>query len=232
MVAMNILLTGATGMVGGLALTDCLRRPEVVEVTTLGRRPTGQRDPKLVEVENDDFSDYSEVSEVFEGRDVALFCLGAYTGSVADEEFRKITVDYAVAFAEALREGSPEATFCLLSGQGADSNERSRVSFARYKGIAENAILALGFPRVHIFRPGYIFPVEPRREPSWMYRLLRRLYPALRRFSSNMGIDSDELASAMVSAGLHGTGAHISPILENRDIRRLAAQAVEGLGAP
>jgi len=35
----------------------------------------------------------------------------------------------------------------------ADPTERSRLAFARYKGEAENALLAAGFPHVYIFRP-------------------------------------------------------------------------------
>ena len=53
-------------------------------------------------------------------QDACLFCLGAYTGAVTDEDFRLITVDYAVRFAEALRAANPDAAFCLLSGAGAD----------------------------------------------------------------------------------------------------------------
>jgi len=219
---MKMLLTGGTGMVGGLALRDSLRRPEVTEITSIGRRPTGVEDPRLTEVLHQGFTDFGPVADRFEHCDVALFCLGVYTGAVPDREMREITVDYTVAFAEALYAGSPGAAICFLSGQGADPTGRSRIAFARYKGEAEEALLARGFPRVHIFRPGYIYPVEPRREPNLGYRILRWLYPAARRLYPNIGLPSDDLARAMVDAGLHGTPDHPSPILENRDIRRLA----------
>lgn len=230
MTARRILLTGATGMVGGLALRDCLRHPDVAEVTAIGRRPTGVSDPRSTEVLHRDFTDFRAIAGVFEGRDAALFCLGAYTGAVSDEKLREITVDYTIAFAEALRAGSPEATFCLLSGQGADPSGRSRMAFARYKGAAEKALLALGFPRVHIFRPGYIYPVEPRREPNLSYRIARTLYPLLRHVHPNLGIASAALAGAMVHAALYGTGGHGTPVLENRDIRALARR-IRGLGS-
>jgi hypothetical protein len=70
--------------------------------------------------------------------------------------------------------------FSFLSGNGADSTGRSRMAFARYKGEAENAFLAAGFPRIFIFRPAYIYPAEPRTEPHFSYRLLRAIYPAFR----------------------------------------------------
>ena len=53
------------------------------------------------------------------------------------------------------------------------------MAFASYKGEAEKALLASGFP-VYIFRPAYIYPVEPRKEPNFSYRLLRAIYPAFR----------------------------------------------------
>lgn len=222
----SVIIVGATGMVGGCALRICLDSPDVSKVTVMGRRPTGTTHDKLHEVIHNDYTDYSNVAETLEGYDAALFCLGAYTGSVPDDEFRKITVDFTVVFANALREQSPQAVFCFLSGQGADQAERSRMSFARYKGAAEKALIELGFPRLHIFRPGYIYPVTPRKEPNLTYRISRALYPLLRRIYPNIGLSSEDLALAMVYAGLYGTESHGDTILENRGIRTLAEKAL------
>lgn len=54
------------------------------------------------------------------------------------------------------------------------------MAFARYKGQAENALTAAGFPRLYIFRPAYIYPVESRKEPHFSYRMLRAIYPCFR----------------------------------------------------
>ncbi len=98
------------------------------------------------------------------------------------------------------------------------------MSFARYKGAAEKALLDMGFSRVHIFRPGYIYPVTPRKEPNLMYTISRFLYPILRRVYPNIGIPSENLAAAMVHSGLYGTGENENPVLENKDIRYLDEQ--------
>jgi uncharacterized protein YbjT (DUF2867 family) len=217
----KIIITGATGMVGGCALRICLENPDVSVVTAIGRNSTGIDDARLCEVLVDDFTDYSESAGALENQDVALYCLGAYTGAVPDDLFSKITVDYTLAFAKALHRVSPQAVFCFLSGQGADQTEKSRMAFARYKGAAEKALLNMGFPRVHIFRPGYIYPVTPRKEPNLMYTISRFLYPVLRRIYPNIGIPSEDLAAAMVHAGLYGTGENENPILENKDIRAM-----------
>jgi uncharacterized protein YbjT (DUF2867 family) len=130
-------------------------------------------------------------------------------------------VDYTVEFARILRASSPDATFAFLSGAGADQTGRSRMAFARYKGEAEKGLLAAGFPSVYIFRPAYIYPVEPRKEPNLSYRLLRMIYPVFRRLFPNQVIRADGLARAMVDVTIQKRGERGSFVFENRDIRAM-----------
>ena len=217
----RVVIIGATGMVGGLVLKMCLGIPDITRVTVVGRRSTGLNDAKLKEVIIDDFADFANIKEDLSNQDAAFYCLGAYTGTVPDDLFRRITVDYTLAFAEWLYKRTPEAVFCFLSGQGADPSEKSRVAFARYKGMAENRLLKYKFKRIYIFRPGYIYPVQPRKEPNLIYSVFRSLYPLVRLVYPNIGISSEDLAAAMVQAGLQGIGQNRAKILENRDIRHL-----------
>lgn len=211
----NVIIAGASGMIGGLILEECISSNEVNKVISLVRNKSGKTDPKVEEVIISDFADLSFHSKLFEKVDAAFFCIGVYTGQVPDEMFKKITVDYASTFADALKTNSPDATFCLLSGAGADRSEKSRTSFARYKGMAENHISLLGL-NFHAFRPGYIYPVTPRTEPNLMYKVSRALYPLIRVMGSNSSILSTELAQAMFYVGLNGAS---SEVLENADIK-------------
>ena len=161
----RVVIVGATGMVGGYALRYALDHSGVGRVTAIGRKPTGLAHPHLNEVLHQDFADCSALAGALSSQDAAVFCLGTYTGAVPDAELRTVTVDYTVEFARVLRASSPDATFAFLSGSGADPTGRSRMPFARYKGEAENALSAAGFPRVYMFRPAYIYRVQPRREP-------------------------------------------------------------------
>jgi hypothetical protein len=52
------------------------------------------------------------------------------------------------------------------------------------------------------------------------------LYPLVRRIYPNIGISSEDLAAAMVHAGLYGTGESENPVLENKDIRSLSQQRI------
>jgi uncharacterized protein YbjT (DUF2867 family) len=218
----KLVIVGATGMVGGQALRYALEQPNVERVMSIGRRKVGIPHSKLTEVLHPDFADCSALTGVLKGQDAAIFCLGAYTGVVTDAQLRKVTVDYTVEFARVLRAGSPDAAFSFLSGNGADPTGQSRIAFARYKGEAEKALLATGFPRVYIFRPAYIYPVEPRKEPNISYRLLRWVYPAFQVPFPNLVIQSDVLARAMVDVALRRTDERQSIVFENRDIRVLA----------
>ena len=213
----RILIAGSTGMIGKLIVEQGIKSDQVGEIVTLVRKPSSNilPDKKVKEVVISDFEDYTNTAKVFQDIDAAFFCIGVYTGQVADELFRKITVDYALAFAKQLKERSPKATFCLLSGQGADRTEKSRTAFARYKGMAENQIDELGLI-FYTFRPGYIYPVEKRKEPNLMYRIIRWGYPMLKLMGENVSIKSTELAAAMLHVGLNGADKQI---LENRDIK-------------
>jgi uncharacterized protein YbjT (DUF2867 family) len=190
-------------------------------VTSIGRSKVGISNPKLTEVLHRDFADCSALAETLAAQDAAVFCLGAYTGAVPDADLRRITVDYTIEFARVLRVSSPGAAFSYLSGSGADPTGRSRMSFARYKGEAEKALLAEGFPRVYLFRPAYIYPVEPRKEPNFSYRLLRGVYPVFRLLFPNQVIRADDLARAMVEVVVRGTEERDGPVFENRDIRAM-----------
>jgi len=207
----RLVIVGASGMVGAYALREALKHPAVGRATSIGRRKLGISHPKLNEIVHQDFADCSALAEALSGQDAAVFCLGAYTGAVLDAELRKITVDYTIEFARVLHSNSPDAAFSFLSGSGADPTGRSRMPFARYKGEAEKALFALGFPRVYVFRPAYIYPMEPRKEPNFSYRLLRAIYPAFRVLLPNQVIRADDLARAMVDVVVSETGQRGAP---------------------
>ena len=215
----RLVIVGASGMVGGYALRFALEDSTVIAVMAIGRRPLGISHPKLNEVIHQDFSDCSGLAETLSGQDAAIFCLGAYTGAVSDTQLREVTVDYPIEFARVLHLSSPDSAFSFLSGSGADQSGRSRMAFARYKGEAETALLRTGFSHVYIFRPAYIYPVEPRKEPNLGYRVLRAVYPVLRTLFPSQVIPADDLARAMVDVVLSQNER--GPVFENSEIRTM-----------
>ncbi|MBN1883340.1 MAG: NAD-dependent epimerase/dehydratase family protein [Deltaproteobacteria bacterium] len=218
----HVLITGATGMVGGLVLTLCLESREVSRVTSLLRRKSGIRHEKLTKIIIQDFSVLDENADCFEAVDIVYYCLGVYTGAVDRVLFRKITVDYPETLARAVLAKNSEVTFCLLSGAGADRTEKSRMMFSQDKGAVENRLSRMGFRAFHAFRPGYIYPVTPRNEPNVTYRLMRRLYPVLNMLAPRFSITSTDLAAAIFTVGMKG---YELEILENRDILKVIGRA-------
>ncbi len=79
----RVIMTGATGMVGGEVLNSCLGNEEIENITSLVRRPSGIKNPKLNEVLVEDFCDLSELKDHFRDMDLVLYCLAVYLGRVA-----------------------------------------------------------------------------------------------------------------------------------------------------
>jgi nucleoside-diphosphate-sugar epimerase len=218
----NVIITGATGMIGGNVLNLCLKNIKVNQVTSISRRALPISHPKLKQVIHGDFLNFKSIENEFKNQDVSFYCLGAYTGSVSTEKLGEITFDYTKSFADILRSQNDEISFNFLSGAGADLTEKSSTPFSKFKGQAENHLISLKFANLHIFRPGYIYPVSQKeKEPNLMYDILRRLYPFLVKtmptsFIQKNSIKSDSLARAMVEIGLNND-CDIQT-LENSDI--------------
>jgi uncharacterized protein YbjT (DUF2867 family) len=137
---------------------------------------------------------------------------------VPDAEFRKITVDYPIEFARVLRGNSPGAAFSFLSGSGADPTGRSRKAFARYKGEAETALLAAGFPRLHI-SPRIYLPCGAAQGAESQPSPVTSDLPGVWVLFPNQVIPADDLARAMVDVAVGETRETEGIIFENRDIR-------------
>lgn len=202
-------------MVGGIVLQKCLIADNVSEIISISRRSVNIDHPKLKEVIRTDFLDYSDTTSSFENIDAAYFCIGAYTGAVSNEMMKVITRDFAISFAKALKNHSPDASLSFLSGAGADRTETSRTAFAKYKGMAENGLINFDFEKLFIFRPGYIYPVVKRKEPNMMYSISRALYPLLKFAGEKYSITSEQLAEAIFGAAFDSPSMDT---LENIDI--------------
>lgn len=218
----KVLITGSTGMIGGILLQLCLNSEEVIEIIALVRKPTAISHPKYNEIIVDDFLNYEKQAHLFVDIDIVFYCLGVYTGAVPADEFRRINVDYPFNLAKAINVKSPNAVFCLLSGQGADRSEKGTMQFARDKGAIENALSALNFKAFYTFRPGYIYPTIKRKEPNFFYVLSRYAYPILKLLGNNISITDQQLANTMFEVGLNG---YPTEILENKDMRRFIEKA-------
>ncbi|MGA2080377.1 MAG: NAD(P)H-binding protein [Holophaga sp.] len=220
---MNILIFGATGMVGQGVLRECLLAEDVALIQTVGRTATGQEHPRLREVVHRDFLDYSAVEDELRGFDACFFCLGVSSLGMAEPEYTRRTYDFTLAAAQAMARLNPAMTFIYVSGAGTDSSEKGRVMWARVKGRTENALRRLPFKAVYLFRPGLIQPLHGIRSRTRMSRIFyaatRPLLPVARRLWPALVLTTEVMGRAMLEAARHGAP---QAVLEARDINALA----------
>jgi uncharacterized protein YbjT (DUF2867 family) len=216
---MNVVLFGATGMVGQGALRECLLDPEVSRVLTVGRRATGERHEKLRELVVPDVADLSAVESDLSGFDVCLFCLGVSSAGMAEDRYTRLTYDLTLAVATTLARLNPGLTFIYVSGMSTDSSERGRVMWARVKGKTENALLRLPFRAAYMFRPGGIVPLHGiTSRTTWtrvLLALTRPLHRPLHALLPNYVTTTEDLGRAMIAVARNG---YDKPVLETPDI--------------
>jgi uncharacterized protein YbjT (DUF2867 family) len=220
---MNILVFGATGMVGQGVLRECLLDPGVDRVVTIGRTATGVQHPKLREIVHRNFCDYSSLEPELTGFDACFFCLGISSAGMKEDDYARITTGYTLAAAEPLVRLNPAMTFIYVSGAGTDSTEQGRVMWARVKGRTENALLRLPFRAAYMFRPGAIEPAHGERSktPGYgvFYTFAGWLLPILRRLFPGTVVTTEEIGRAMLIVTREGAP---SPIIGARAIHAIA----------
>lgn len=216
---MNVLIFGATGMVGQGVLRECLGAADVARVTTIGRTPTGMVDPKLRELVHADMWNYSAAGDDLADLDACFFCIGVTSSGMREKEYTRMTHDMTLAAAEALVARNPRMVFIYVSGAGADSTEQSRVMWERVRGKTENAVLRLPFRGAYVFRPGMIQPLDGIKSKTASYRifysLTKPLLPLLRALLPQYVLSTRQVGRAMLAAVRHGAPKRV---LESRDI--------------
>jgi uncharacterized protein YbjT (DUF2867 family) len=219
---MNVLLFGASGMIGQGVLRECIRDPGVSRVLAVGRRPSGERHEKLRDLVVPDLTTLSEHASELAGFDACFFSLGVTAVGLTEEQYSRVTYDLTLGVAKALVQVNPRIRFIYVSGQGTDSTERGRTMWARVKGRTENALLALS-PTTFMFRPGMIIPLHGiRSRTRWynaVYAIATPMYPALKRFFRSYVTDTELLGRAMLSVAAHG---YAKRTIETRDINTIA----------
>ena len=145
----NVVLAGATGLVGGLMLQALLADPTVAQVYALSRRPWRIHHPRL-QVHIVDFSRLPALPQA----DEVYLALGT-TIKVAGSQaaFRAVDLEANLAVAKAaFAAGASRAG--LVSAVGA--NAKSSTFYSRVKGELEDALRSLGLTTLVIARPSLL----------------------------------------------------------------------------
>lgn len=210
---MKIAMIGATGLVGRQLWPLLESRHELL---VLGRRPSGARHEKLGAME--------EWPALLAGEhvDVAVSTLGSTRRAAGSwAAFEAVDRHAVLAFARAARDAGARH-FLLVSSSGADAGSRN--DYLRLKGELEQAVVALGFERVDLLRPGLLLGKrEERRVAEGVGQALAPVLNLLLRgpLDRYAGIDAGLVAKAMaVLTGRNEPGRYIHG---NREIRSLSS---------
>lgn len=206
-------------MVGEGILDGCLKSDEVEKVLVIGRKPCGVSHPKLKEIVHQDFFDLSPIEDQMCGYDACFFCLGVSSVGLSAEDYKKLTYDLTMNFAETALKSNPGMTFCYVSGAGTDSTEKGKLGWACVKGKTENDLMKMPFKRVYAFRPGFLKPIKGLKNAGKLYAYLGWLYPVIRVISTKYASTLEEFGRAMIGSATTG---YEKQILEVEDIINLS----------
>jgi uncharacterized protein YbjT (DUF2867 family) len=220
---MNVIITGATGMVGKGVLLECLDHDSIEKVLIIGRNPLGMQHPKLEELIHKDFNDFSNCKDQLNGYDACFFCMGISSVGMKEDAFNRITHDLTLSLAKTLVEIRPGMTFNYVSGKGTDSSEKGKIMWARVKGKTENELLNLGFKQAFMFRPNAIIPLRGIKSKTKSYQFIYDyfmwLVKLIKTFAPNSVVNTTQMGLAMINSVLFGYSTNI---LEPQDIIELS----------
>jgi uncharacterized protein YbjT (DUF2867 family) len=227
------IVSGATGMVGGLLLNTLLEAPDYTRVYALTRRPLGREHPRLA----NRVVVFERMAEQLKGlvAQDAYCCIGTTIKDAGSEEaFRATDLDAVLLFARAAR-ALQARRFIVVSSVGADA--ASKRLYLRTKGEMEEAVTALGFASVDILQPSLLLGPRKQFRPAEFAASV--LAPVVNPFLSGpreqyRAIPGDVVARAMLGAARRGgkgvfryTHAAIRQLSEIRQPQPVAVQAAK-----
>jgi len=218
---MKVIITGTTGMVGEGVLLECLNHPQVTEVLSVSRKPTGILHPKLKEYIVTDFLSLSENDERLKGYDACFFCAGVSSVGMKKDEYRRVTYDTTMHFAKAVNP-NPQMSFVYVSGGGTDSTEKGRMMWARVKGKTENDLMKLSFKQAFGFRIGFLIPSSGQKRVLKYYKYILWLVPLIKLVLPNIISTMNQVALAMIYVSQNG---YDNNVIHVKDIKLLAGKA-------
>jgi uncharacterized protein YbjT (DUF2867 family) len=208
----QVLITGATGLVGGHLLRMLLNEPRVHAITAPTRRPLADtvgvfnpHDPQLTDA----------LALVTDPVDIVFCCLGTTRREAGSKE-AFIHADYTLVVDTALTGRRLGAQHMLVvSSMGA--NAHSPFFYNRVKGEMEEALIAQKWPRLTIVRPSMLLgDREQQRANERLFAPLFKLLPG-----NWKSIEARDVARAMLVEALAPGHEGVS-ILTSSELRERA----------
>lgn len=213
---MKAIIIGATGATGKSLLPLLTEHSEIERIDCFGRRNPDFSHPKLY-AHQIDFARIDTWQNDVQG-DVLFACLGTTLKAAGSKE-AQWAVDYEanLGFAKAARKNGVH-TLVLVSASGA--NAASRLFYPRMKGELEQALIALNFPRLIIFRPPLLIRPNSDRLGEKVAERVFRVLNCIGLLKNQRPLAVETLAQAMLKAALRSS-EHSVQVYEPQDIFKL-----------
>lgn len=209
----QVLMAGASGLIGREILQGLLSDDSVAAVHSLVRRELAVSHPKLTQhrVQFDRLPALPRVGEAF----IALGTTIKVAGS--QQAFRAVDHDAVLAVAKAAREAGA-TRLGIVSAMGADPN--SRIFYSRVKGETEQDLAAVGYETLVIARPSMLAGDrtslgQPERSGEKLaLQVSRWLAPLIP--SNYASVQAGSVARALLAAVPSSRGQRVMPSGELR----------------
>jgi uncharacterized protein YbjT (DUF2867 family) len=191
------LLFGSSGLVGGHLLNQLIKDTNYSKIKLFVRSDPEISDLK-VEVIKTDFNNLQNHKEDIKGDD-CFFCIGTTKqNSHNKDEYRRIELDVPKEIAQ-IAKSNLVKSFIFVSALYA--NPKSSGDYVRFKGLVEEELKQLNFPKLGIMRPSFLMGDRKEKRVGekigiFVFKLLSPLL--LGPLKKMRPIHSETVAKAMI----------------------------------
>jgi len=192
------LLFGSSGLIGGHLLNQLIKDTNYSKIKLFVRSVPEISDPK-VEIIKTDFNNLQNHKEDIKGDD-CLFCIGTTKKNSPDkDEYKRVELDVPKEVAK-IAKSNLVNSFIFVSALYA--NSKSLGEYIRFKGLVEEELKELNFPKLGIMRPSFLIGNRKEKRVSetigiFVFKLLSPLL--LGPLKKMKPIHSETVAKAMIA---------------------------------
>ncbi|MDA7714629.1 NAD(P)H-binding protein [Candidatus Pelagibacter sp.] len=192
------LLFGSSGLVGGHILNQLIKDTNYSKIKLFVRSDSEISNPK-VEIIKTDFNNLENHKEDIKGDD-CFFCIGTTKKNSPDkDEYRRVELDIPREIAK-IAKSNLVNSFVFVSALYA--NPKSSGEYIRFKGLVEEELKELNFPKLGIMRPSFLIGNRKEKRASetigiFVFKLLSPLL--LGPLKKMKPIHSEIVARAMIA---------------------------------
>ena len=211
------LLFGVSGLVGGHLLNQLIKNNNYSKIKLFVRSVPQISDPKIEIIETD-FNNLENHNEDIKGDD-CFFCIGTTKQNSPDKnEYQRVELEIPKEIAQ-IAKSNLVKSFIFVSALYA--NPKSSGNYVRFKGLVEEELKRLNFPKLALMRPSFLMGDRKEKRVGekigiFVFKLISPLL--LGPLKKMRPIHSETVAKAMIRAANENSEKNI---FESNEIAEL-----------